>query len=125
MDGAVRDCLVAGYQPLIDKLHLPDPGDRHILAGAILGRADVIVTFNEADFPPEKIKPYGLHTRHPDHFILDVIDIDPEACVERIRWDLGHYRNPPLQLADYVGALRAAGLTKTADRVSGLETLLT
>jgi len=29
---SVRDCLVTGYQPLIEALDLPDPDDRHVLA---------------------------------------------------------------------------------------------
>src|SRR5258707_15444948 len=35
MNDAVRDCLVTGYQPLIEALNLPDPDDRHVLAAAI------------------------------------------------------------------------------------------
>ncbi|MGH3439915.1 MAG: PIN domain-containing protein, partial [Sciscionella sp.] len=41
---AVRDCLVVGYEPLIDVLDLPDPDDHHVLAAAIKARAQVIVT---------------------------------------------------------------------------------
>ena len=32
MNQAVRDCLVTGYEPLIESLQLPDPDDRHVLA---------------------------------------------------------------------------------------------
>jgi hypothetical protein len=28
---AVPDCLVTGYEPLVDGLTLPDPDDRHVL----------------------------------------------------------------------------------------------
>jgi predicted nucleic acid-binding protein len=52
MDRAVPDCLVAGYEPLIPSLTLPDPDDRHVLAAAIAARASVIVTFNVTDFLP-------------------------------------------------------------------------
>jgi hypothetical protein len=44
MNRAVPDCLVSGYEKLIDKLELPDPDDRHVLAAAIHARANVIVT---------------------------------------------------------------------------------
>ena len=48
---AVRDCLVTGYERLIDGLELPDPDDRHVLAAAIRANAQVIVTSNLSDFP--------------------------------------------------------------------------
>jgi hypothetical protein len=38
----VRDCLVTGYQPLIEALDLPDPDDRHVLAAAIKVNAQLI-----------------------------------------------------------------------------------
>ncbi|MFD1547662.1 PIN domain-containing protein [Nonomuraea guangzhouensis] len=34
-NSAVRDCLVEGYEPLVEGLKLPDPGDRHVLAAAL------------------------------------------------------------------------------------------
>ena len=52
MNAHVRDCLVTGYEPLIEALDLPDPDDRHVLAAAIAGRADLIVTKNLQTFPP-------------------------------------------------------------------------
>ena len=55
MDSAIPDCLVNGYEPLIPSLHLPDSNDRHVLAAAVSGRADVIVTFNLKDFPDETL----------------------------------------------------------------------
>lgn len=51
MNGAVRDCLVEGYEPLVEVLELPDPDDRHVLAAAIKATAQVIVTRNIRDFP--------------------------------------------------------------------------
>jgi PIN domain len=56
MNKAVRDCLVSGYEPLIEGLKLPDPGDRHVLAAAVKAGAQVIVTRNLKDFPPEAVE---------------------------------------------------------------------
>ena len=47
---AVDDCLVEGYETVIPSLALPVPDDGHVLAAAIVGRADVIVTCNLKDF---------------------------------------------------------------------------
>jgi predicted nucleic acid-binding protein len=62
MNRAVRDCLVAGYEPLIEGLKLPDPDDRHVLAAAIKAGAQVIVTRNLKDFPN---RTSGLGTSRP------------------------------------------------------------
>ncbi len=60
MNSHTRDCLVIGFEDLIDALELPDPGGRHVLAAAIHGRADVIVTCNLPHFPPEHLSRYGI-----------------------------------------------------------------
>lgn len=60
MNAHVRDCLVTGYESLIDSLVLPDPDDRHVLAAAIRTRASVIVTFNLSDFPEATLEPLGI-----------------------------------------------------------------
>jgi len=51
MEDATPDCLVSGYEHLIEGLRLPDPDDRHALAAEIIGHADAIATWNEKDFP--------------------------------------------------------------------------
>ncbi len=53
-------------------LDLPDSGDRHILAAAIAGHADLILTANLRDFPPRALGPYGLRARSPDDFAMDM-----------------------------------------------------
>jgi len=73
MDQHATDALVTGYEELIDGLHLPDPDDRHVLAAAIRGRADVIVTCNLKDFPAGALKSYGIEAQHPDEFLLNLL----------------------------------------------------
>lgn len=82
MDASVCDCLVENYEPLIERLTLPDPEDRHVLAAAIRGRADVIVTYNLKDFPVEYLCVYDVDAQHPDEFIAHLIDLAPTAVYE-------------------------------------------
>ena len=113
MDSAVLDCKATGYEALIPCLTLPDPDDRHILAAAIRSSASVIVTFNEKDFPEDALKPFGLHTRHPDQFLLDLESLDGAAFIKQVRSDWTHYRDR-MPFKNYVEGLRAANVPLTA-----------
>jgi hypothetical protein len=57
MDSHIRDCLVSGYESQIPTLELPDPDDRHVLAAAIVGRCDVIVTQTSGIFRIQRSHP--------------------------------------------------------------------
>ena len=84
---SIRDCLVVGYEPLIDVLVLPEANDRHVLAAAIKARAQVIVTKNLRDHPADALAPWNTEAKHPDDFVLDQIDLDHAAvygAVQRI-----------------------------------------
>lgn len=85
MDKAVPDCLVTGHMKLVDGLVLPDPDDRHVLAAAICGHAEVIVTFNETDFPQDTLEDLGLETQHPDEFITHLINLDWGAVCRALK----------------------------------------
>lgn len=52
-------------------LSLPDPDDVHVLAAAITGRADEILTLNIKDFPTRTLARHGILRRHPDEFLLE------------------------------------------------------
>jgi len=47
-------------------LWLPDPGDIHVLATAIAGGAEAIITLNLKDFPARELVGHGITARHPD-----------------------------------------------------------
>jgi hypothetical protein len=52
METAFPDALVTDWESLAETVRLPDPNDRHVVAAARAGRADVIVTDNLADSHP-------------------------------------------------------------------------
>ena len=52
-------------------LFLPDPDDRHVLAAAITGDCDALLTFNIRDFPIKTLGTHGILRRHPDEFLLE------------------------------------------------------
>jgi hypothetical protein len=113
MDEHAVDCLVTGYQDLVEGLTLPDPGDRHVLAAAIRGRADLIVTVNLRDFPADILAPFGIEAQHPDEFILHLLDLSPGLMVAAARDHRDSLRNPPKTIEEYLTSLEAQGLTQT------------
>ena len=124
METAIPDGRVDGYEPLVNGLTLPDPNDRHVLAAAIRCNADVIVTFNESDFPPSTLAPFGIHTRHPDLFIRNVDEIDPGTLITAVKNDMAHYKNPSLDVDAYIAGLREAGMPATAEYLNQTRVLL-
>ncbi|HEU4632065.1 MAG TPA: PIN domain-containing protein [Gemmatimonadaceae bacterium] len=120
MIAAVPDCLVTGYEHLIDGLDLPDPDDRHVLAAAIRANAQALVTYNLRDFPDHVLARYDLETKHPDEFVLDSIDLAPGAVVQCVTAQVAALRNPPVPLPDLLDTLRRAGLVRSVARLREL-----
>jgi hypothetical protein len=61
------------------RLWLPDPADLHVLAAAIDGRADMLLTLNIRDFPKRELDAEAILLRHPDEFLMDLHARDPAA----------------------------------------------
>jgi predicted nucleic acid-binding protein len=59
-------------EELVEQLSLPDPADRHVLAAAIAGKADVLLTLNRDDFPARALARHGVVLREPDGFLLEL-----------------------------------------------------
>jgi hypothetical protein len=114
---AVPDCLIGGYERLVKGLSLPDPDDRHVLAAGIRARAQVIVTFNLADFPESELARFGIVARHPDEFVLGLLDLDPDAVCAAVREQAAALKNPPQSIAQLLDTLHACGLPQSATRL--------
>jgi len=66
------------------RLWLPDPDDVHVLAAAIAGSADVLLTFNAKDFPRQSLSDEGILRDGPDTFVLSLWRDNPDAVVDVI-----------------------------------------
>jgi hypothetical protein len=76
-------CAHNDWESLLDAVQLPDPGDRHVVAAARAGRADVIVTDNVADFPPGAL-PTPLIRQSLDEFLLDSLGLYPGQVISAV-----------------------------------------
>jgi len=69
------------------RLWLPDRADCHVLAAAISGSADLIVTLNKKDFPRHILGEEGVDRRDPDALLYAAFTAEPsavEAVAERV-----------------------------------------
>ncbi len=113
---AVPDCLVTGYEHLIDQLSLPNPNDRHVLAAATRSGAQMIVTTNLKDFPKAVLA---------DFEIVPVIRmrsswtwrlyVDPAIVTTAGKLQRAALRSPPLSTETFVDTLQRQGLPGVAD----------
>jgi predicted nucleic acid-binding protein len=117
MNRHVSDCLVTGYEALIPTLTLPDPDDRHVLAAAIHGQAEMIVTYNLGDFPASILGGYGIEAVHPDEFIARLWDEQPDGVLAASRLHRASLRKPPKTAAEYLTTLEQCRLIETVARL--------
>ena len=112
INGSVRDCLVTGYQPLVQALELPDPDDRHVLAAAIKAGAQLIVTRNRKDFPVKVLAHWDTRPKSPDDFVRDGLRLAGRMGMRSA--DRGFTHQTPVTVDDVLGELQRDGLVASA-----------
>lgn len=100
------------------RLHLPDEDDIHVLAAAIAGAADAIVTWNAADFPRGVLAAEGVARRDPDGLLWELWSMHPQvvgAALETVRTAAEVRSGAPVALPPL---LKRARLTRLARAVA-------
>jgi len=124
MEEAIPDCLVTGYEHLIAGLELPDPDDRHVLAAAITGHADAIITWNQRDFPEDVLNSFGIELQTPDEFVLNQIMLKAPIALTAIKAMRMRWERPEVTAGALVDLLERRGLPQTAAHLSSLVDLI-
>lgn len=111
--------MVCGHESLIEGL-TNHPKDRHVLTAAIRRDAECIVTANLRDFPIEALRPYAVEARHPDDFLCDLLDADPDQLNEIIEGQAaatGRAGLPRLTVDDVLDGLTGCNVVRFAHRM--------
>lgn len=66
---------------------LPDPADQHVLAAAVHGACDAIVTLNAKDFPKNILSDHDIVRFAPDEFLMRLWQTSPEP-ITRVAGDV-------------------------------------
>lgn len=108
MRAAFPEAAVVGFEGLVPSLQC-HPKDRHVLAAAITGTVDVLVTNNLKDFPAEACDPYDLQTLDADFFLLSLLARDGVGTRQAILNEASRSRAPAMSVRQLL-----ASLTKVA-----------
>ena len=119
MREAITDWEVpeAAWRACAGGLSLPDPDDVHVLAAALAGHADCIVTANLKDFPMEAVGALGIEVIHPDQFIVAQWDLDQLVAVAAFKRMRARWKKPSATAEHFAEAMERGGLPATAQRL--------
>lgn len=92
---------------------LPDVDDEHVVAAAVIGGADVIVTDNVRDFPLASL-PGALKVIRPAAFIDEMVVAQPVESAQALRKMADRLLDPPLDPADLIDLLEMRYSISTA-----------
>lgn len=105
------------WQACVGGLTLPDPDDVHVLAAALAGHADCIVTANLKDFPADAVGALGIEVIHPDQFIVAQWDLDQLVAVAAFKRMRARWKKPISTAEHFAEAMERGGLPATAQRL--------
>lgn len=77
----------------LDSFNCPDEGDRHVLAAAVRGQANAIITRNTRHFPEACIEEYGLLCQSPDDLLVHQFHLNPPLVFEKLDQQAAVIRN--------------------------------
>lgn len=121
---AIPDCLIDGYLQIVPSLALPDPDDRHVLAAAIVGHADAIVTSNVKDFPASALAPYGIELQTPDEFVANQIMLHKIRALKAIKAMRARWKRPEMTAQQMLELMVQRDLPMTAAHLADAVELL-
>lgn len=96
-------------------IELPDPDDRHVVAGAEIAGCDVIVTYNMKDFPEKALAARGVRAVHPDSLLMELAESNPKLVIATVKLLVASKRHPPRSITEEIEGLKANALPRFAN----------
>jgi hypothetical protein len=80
---AFPEAIIEGFEHLIPLLKNQEK-DRHVLAAAVQGGIETIVTFNLRDFPETALAPWRTAAIHPQDYLLTLYGMSPAVVLAKL-----------------------------------------
>jgi hypothetical protein len=101
LNSASYDADVGDVPALPPTIELPDANDAHVLAAAIVGEVDVIVTFNRRDFPGQTLDALDLGVLDPDAAMSWIVEVHGAQLIfDALAAITARLRRPPRTIGE-------------------------
>jgi predicted nucleic acid-binding protein len=107
------EALIEGYETLIPAMQ-NDVKDRHVLAAAVRGNAEVIVTENVRDFSAAACAPYGIAVQTTDDLLGNLWSLHRDALGRVLHEQAADLVAPPQTVSDVLATLARSAPTFAA-----------
>jgi predicted nucleic acid-binding protein len=101
MGKAFPEALVTDYQHLMPEMQA-DEKDKHVLAAAVHGESDVLVTENTKDFAPPTSGPHAMKVERTSEFLNQMLEENPEQVVDAMQKMVDRNRRAPQTMPELI-----------------------
>lgn len=81
------------------------PNDRHVLAAAVIAKANIIVTSNLKHFQDRDLAPWQIQAKSPDEFLNELYNLYPEQVIEVLQLQSQSLKKPPMSFIELLELL--------------------
>lgn len=106
MRQAFPEADVGDIAPILDSVPSGvERGDRHVVAAALAGKADAIVTNNLGHFPAGELAQLGVDVQSLDDFLVNQWSLDPLTVIDALLEMEADRDRPPRTVPELLAAL--------------------
>ncbi len=104
MNRAFPEALIEMTDDLVPCLDNHE-GDRHVLAAALVGKAEVIVTDNLRHFPRKSLDKFNVTAQSADEFLVSLLDLSGDQMLSIITKQVEDLKNPQMEIEELLDLL--------------------
>jgi hypothetical protein len=101
MTKAFPEAMIVDFQHRIPEMQA-DEKDKHVLAAAVHGEADVLVTENVKDFDPPTSGPNAMPVERTSEFLVRLLAEEPQLVVESLEKLVARNRRAPQTMPELI-----------------------